>query len=164
MGTEFVVKGGRRAPLRMWLLVLVVILVMAVTSLAGAINNPASDTSGGVGHVFIPFAGTVFSFLALVVVLGQWWEDATFLDVVDGRVRVRHGTNKIRGRATWYDRSEHIALSGESARGGTVLFLDQEGRRVRLGEANAIMPLQSSRLQEWLRAAGFAVDRRWEGA
>ena len=164
LGTEFAIRGGRRGPLRMWLLVLAVVLLIAVTSLIGAVNSPVSDASGGAGHVVIPFAGTVFSALALVVIFGQWWEDATFFDLEGDRLRVRHGTNKIRGRATWYERTEHITLSGEGARGTTVLFLDQEGTRVRLGEASAIMPLQSSRLQEWLRAAGFAVDRRWEGS
>ena len=162
LGTEFVIRGGRRGSLRLWLLLLVVILIFGVTSLAGAINNPVVDDSGGAGHIVIPFGATVFSLLALVAVLGQWWEDVTYFDVENGRLRVRHGTRAVRGRATSFDRSAHITLSGEGARGGTILFLEQGDTRIRLGDVSAIMPLQSSRLQEWLRAAGFAVDRHWD--
>lgn len=163
IGSEFVVRGGRRKPLRTWILVLAVILVISVITLASAINQPVSDDPGGAGHVVIPWFGAVFSVLGLAVVFGQWWEDSTYL-VVDGeRLRVRHGTNRWRGLTTWYDRSTHIALSGEGSRANPALFLTQGEARVRLGDLNAIVPLQSSRLAEWLRAEGFAVDRHWDG-
>lgn len=164
IGSEFVVRGGRRKPLRAWILVLAVILVIAVMSLANAINQPVSDDPGGAGHVVIPWFGAVFCTLGLAVVFGQWWEDSTYLLVDGERMRVRHGTNRFRGRTTWFDRSAHITLSGEGARGSTALFLAQGESRVRLGDVNAIVPLQSSRLAEWLRAAGFTVDRHWDGS
>lgn len=162
LGTEFVVRAGRRKPLSTWILVLAAILIIAIASLADAINQPSSDTSGGAGHVVIPFFAAVFSALGLAVVLGQWWEDVTFLTAEGDRLRVRHGTTRLRGRSTWFGRADPLGVSGESYRGTLVLFLDQAQSRVRLGDASVIVPLQSARLQEWLRAEGFTVERHWE--
>ena len=161
-GHELGVSGGHRRSLNLWLLVLAVVVAVSLVKLVGALDAGSRAGAGGVGTIFLPFAGVTLGLVALAVVWGQWWEDATYFRSEDRGIGVRHGTAALRGRTTWFNPREPLAVHGEVGRGAFILFIEQADARVRLGDSGTIAPLQSSRLDAWLRAQGATVDHRWD--
>ena len=157
---EFVFHGGRRRSLRFWLLVLPVLLVVSVIALVGALNQGTSDDSGGAGHIVIPAFVAVASVLGLVVTLSQWWEDATFFVFDGAALTARHGSNRMRGKAVTFARTEPLHITTEGTGGNAAVFVAQGGDRVRLGETATSGPLQQPNLEAWLRTRGFTVEHR----
>jgi len=155
---EFVFHGGRRRTLRFWLFVLPVVFVVAVVALVSALLQPASDNSGGAGHIAIPVFVIVAAGAGLLISLAQWWEDETFVHVEGETLVLRHGSHRWRGRTTHFIRTAPVTLSLEGPRGSQAFFLAQEGIRLRLGDANTTGPLQPANLEAWLRAQGFKVE------
>jgi hypothetical protein len=155
---EFVFHGGRRRTLRFWLFVLPIVLVVAIVALVGALLEPASDNSGGAGHIAIPVFVAVASAAGLLVSLLQWWEDETFFHIEGDTLVMRHGSHSLRGRSTHFTRLAPVTLSVEGPRGSQAFFFAQEGVRLRLGDANTAGALQPANLEAWLRTRGVKVE------
>jgi len=163
-GQEFAVHGGHRRSLNTWLLVTAFIIVASLIALVRALDADSRAGAGGVGTIFLPFAGVTLGLVVLAVLCGQWWEDSTYFRADERGLGVRHGTAKLRGRTAWLDRREPITVHGEVGRGTFILFVEQADARVRLGDSTALSPLQTSRLAAWLRAQGARVEHVWDGA
>jgi len=148
----YIVRGGNRARLRNRAIFLVAIAAIAIAALVNALHQAKGDTNGSVGALVIPAAVAIACLGATVMTLSQWWEDATYFRIQGARLSVSHGTPH-RGRPTWYEREEPIAISAEAASGGRSVFLTQGERRVRLGNVDA------HQLELWLRTHSFTLLR-----
>lgn len=157
---ELVLHVGRRATLALRAAFLVAIAVFGAVALAIAIGRPSGDGQGGAGNVVLPAAAVVFALLGLAFTLGQWWDDATHLRVVDGHLEVRHGGRRLRGRAVRYSLDHPVLLIAEGPRDSVRMFVEQDQRRVDLGKADQLGADQLRDLGSWLRSQGVRFEQR----
>jgi hypothetical protein len=161
---SFVIKAGKRGSLTMWVFVLTAAWIGFVLSLISAIAARTVTDAGGVGHVFIPMSGVAFTALGLCVVVARWWEDETEFRVVDDCLEVRHGVGPFHWPAVRMDASRPVVFTGDNARGTIRVFVEQDAKRVLLGNAEAIVPLQYSHWVGWMRHHGITVEQHWDVA
>jgi hypothetical protein len=155
-----VLHGGRRSHLRNRAILLVIIAGVAIAVLVNALQQTKGDSNGSVGHLVIPAAVALACLGAAIVTVNQWWEGETFVRVDGTRLGIRHGTRGGRGRETWFERNEPIVITSEGVGSNQGLFAGQGGARVRLGDVEAVPPLQLVNLESWIRGQGFKVERR----
>ena len=158
-GDEFALHGGRRSHLRNRAILLLVIAGIAIAVLVNALQQAKSDNAGSVGHLVVPAATALACLGATFVTLSQWWEAETFLRVDGGRLGIRQGTRGGRGSTTWFERTEPLAITSEGVGANQGLFAQQGEARIRLGDVEAVPPLQLVNLESWIRGQGFKVER-----
>lgn len=156
------IRAGRRGTQGLWVLVLAVLCVVFIAALANAIAQRTVGDAGGVGHVFLPFAGASFTFLLFWVVAARWWEDETLFRVHGDHLEVRHGFGSFHWPAVRMDVHAPVTFAGDGGHGAYRVFVEQGGKRVLLGPADAIVPLQYTHWAQWMRHHGIVVDLRWD--
>ncbi len=132
---------------------------MVVSFLIGCVVWGTSSTVPKI--VAVSLGGAVVLLGAYVGLFLRWTGEAHF-EAKNGRLVVRHGTRRIRGRAVTFSLATPVALYGEGPPKFQQLSLRQDRRRVRLGQVGNVFPHEYVRWNSWLREVGGSVDVQWQ--